>query len=67
MIANVAEDGGERDEAGVDGEGGDEIAGLHLVEHRPDVEVQRARRRTGRRLLLDAAGFPRFDALTVHD
>ena len=66
MIANVAEDGGKGNEAGVDGEGGDEIAGLHLRRACPDVEMQRARRRARRRLLLDAAGFPRFDALTVH-
>ena len=66
MIANAAEHGGKRDEAGVDRASAGEIAGLHLRQHAANVDAQRAADRARRRLLLDAAGFPRFDALTVH-
>ena len=67
MIANAAEHGGKRDEAGVDRrKAAAKSPAFVFASIAADVEMQRARRRAGRRLLLDAAGFPRFDALTVH-
>ena len=66
VIADPAEHSRQRDGTGVDRAGGGEVAGLDLFDHRAGVDVQRAGRRAGGRLLLDAAGFPLVDALAVH-
>ena len=66
MIANVAQDGGKWDDAGVNSACAGEIAGFRLLEHAPHVYTKRAARSARWRLLLGAARFPLFNALTVH-